>query len=104
MRKVTEPQETNSQTPYLKILQPYRTLGIDTLRVSIDLQSFLSHFRIPQKLQRHPNKMPFDLIELLSDLLRRHVRIVQVALFVFAVFGEERLVVVEGFDCGMWLR
>ena len=42
--------------------------------------------------------MPFDLIELLSDLLRRHVRIVQVALFEFAVLGEEGLVVVEGFD------
>lgn len=48
--------------------------------------------------------MPFDLIELLSDLLRRHEQIVQVALFVSAVFGEEGLVVVEGFDYGMWLR
>ena len=48
--------------------------------------------------------MPFDLIELLSNLLRRHVRIVQVALFEFAVFGEEGLVVVEGFDYGVWFR
>ena len=48
--------------------------------------------------------MPFDLIELLSDLLRRHVRIVKVALFEFAMFGEEGLVIVEGFDYGMWLR
>ena len=48
--------------------------------------------------------MPFDLIELLSDLLRRHVRIVKVALFEFAMFGEEGLVIVECFDYGMWLR
>ena len=48
--------------------------------------------------------MPFNLIELLSDFLRRHIRVVQVALFIFAMFGEEGLIVVEGFDYEMQLE
>ena len=74
-------------------------LSIDTLRISVNLKTLLRHFSIAQKLQGHPNKVPFDLIELLSDLICRHIRVVQVALFIFAMFGEEGLVVVEGFDC-----
>ena len=72
--------------------------GINTLSVSVDLQPFLRHLSILQKVQRHPNQMPFNLVELLSDLLRRHKRIVEMPLFVFIVFGEEGFVVGEGFD------
>ena len=71
---------------------------IDTLSVSIDLQALLRHLGILQKVQRHPDQMPFNLVELLPDLLRRHKRIVEMPLLVILVFGEERFVVGEGFD------
>ena len=84
--------------PLSHFLHPHLSLSIDTLRISVDLQALLRHFRISQKFQGHPNKMPFNLIELLSDFLRRHIRVMQVALLIFAMFWEEGLVVVEGFD------
>ena len=105
---MTEPWETDTQTPsrfpFPIPIHPCFILSIDTLRIRIDLHALLRHFGIPQKLQGHPNEMPFNLIELLSDLLRRHIRVVQVALFEFAVFGEEGLIVIEGFDYKMRLE
>ena len=105
---VTEPWETDNRTPSYFLfpisLHPQLISSIYTFRVSVDLKAFLRHFSIPQKFQGHPNKMPFNLIELLPDLLRRHIRVVQVALFVFAMFGEEMLVVIEGFNYEMCYR
>ena len=73
-------------------------LGVDTLRVSIDLQAFLRHLRILQKVQRHPDQMALDLVELLPDLLRRHERIVEMPLFELAVLRDKGLIIRECFD------
>lgn len=72
--------------------------GVDTLRVRIDLQTFLRHLRVLQKVERHPNQMALDLIELLPDLLHRHERIVEVPLFELVVLRDKRLIIGEGFD------
>lgn len=73
-------------------------LGVDTLGVSIDLQALLRHFRILQKVQRHPHQMALDLVELLPNLLHRHERIVEVPLFELVVLRDKRLVIRECFD------
>ena len=77
---------------------PLRSLRIDTLCVSIDLQPLLRHLGILQEVQRHPDQVPLDLVELLPDLVRGHERIVEMPLLEFVVFGQEGLVVGEGFD------
>lgn len=74
-------------------------LGIYTLRIGIDLQPFLRHGGVTQKVQGHPHQVALDLVELLPYLLRRHERIVEMALLEFVMPGEESFVVVEGFDC-----
>ena len=43
--------------------------------------------------------MAFDLVEFLPDFLRGHEGVVEVALFELVVFGDEGLVVGEGFYC-----
>lgn len=72
-------------------------LGINTLRIRIDLHPPLRHLGILEEIQWHPDQMAFDLIQLLPHLGRRHVWVVQVALFDI-VLGKEVLVVVEVFD------
>ena len=72
--------------------------SIDTLSVGIDLQTLLGHLGVLEKVQGHPDEMALDLVEFLADLVRGHEGVVEVALFVFFVFGEEGLVVCEGFD------
>ena len=42
--------------------------------------------------------MALDLVQFLPDLLRRHERIVEMALLEFVMFRDEGLVVGEGFD------
>ncbi len=75
-------------------------LGIDTLRIGVDLQALFCHGGIAQKVQRHPHQVTLDLIQLLPHLLGRHERIVQVALLELVVAREEGFVVVPRFDCG----
>jgi hypothetical protein len=52
--------------------------SINTLSISINLQSLLRHISILQKVQRHPNKVSLDLVQLLAHHLHRLVHIVQV--------------------------
>jgi hypothetical protein len=42
---------------------------VNTFRNLIDLQSLLRHFSFTQKVQRHPDQMPLDPIQLLPNLL-----------------------------------
>ncbi len=72
--------------------------SIDTLRVRINLHTLLGHLGVLQKVQRHPDEVALDLVEFLADLVRGHEGVVEMALLVFVVFGEEGLVVGEGFD------
>ena len=43
-------------------------LCINDLRDRIQLQTLLCHILIFQEVQRHPDKMPFDAVELLLDV------------------------------------
>ena len=74
-------------------------LRIDTLSISIDLQTLLCHFRVLEEIQWHPYQMPLDLVEFLPDFFGGHEWVVEMALLEFVVAGEEGGVVVEGFDC-----
>ena len=88
----------SSQKPKYRLPSPLsKPLSIDTLRISINLQSLLRHRCILQEVQRHPHEMSLDEIEFLADFFARHEGVVEVALFELVVAGEEGFVVVEGF-------
>ena len=78
---------------------PNQSSSVNTLRIRIDLQPLLRHLGVLEKVQGHPDEMAFDLVEFLPDFRRGHEGVVEVALFELVVFGDEGLVVGEGFDC-----
>lgn len=105
-------QYAHEKKGYYTAVTPYRSpffficipttclaLGVYALRIGIDLQPFLRHGSITEEVQGHPHQVALDLVELLPYLLRRHERIVEMALLELVMPGEESFVVVEGFDC-----
>ena len=78
---------SNRRTPYSAALAPmlpfyyHRNSGIYTFRISVQTHCpLLRHRRIAQEIQRHPDQMSPDLIQLLPDLRNRHIKIAQVSL------------------------
>jgi len=59
----------------------HRNSSIYTFRISVQTHCpLLRHRRIAQEIQRHPDQMSPDLIQLLPDLRNRHIKIAQVSL------------------------
>jgi hypothetical protein len=75
-------------------------LGVDALGPLVNLQPLLRHLGIPEELQRHPDKVSLDLLQLLSHLVRRDHAVKDVARL-DALGRHEAVVVVKRFDYGI---
>jgi len=78
--------------------------SVNTLRVSIDLQTLLRQLNILQEVQRHPHQMALDLIKFLAHDLNRLEQIVQMTRFARALGAEEGVVVLEVLDVVVRVR
>lgn len=78
--------------------------SVNTLRVRIDLQALLCHFRVPQELQGHPDQVALDLVQVFLDVRDAAVDIVDMSLFMLSIglgrvrWWQEFGVVFERFD------
>lgn len=80
------------------------TLRVDTLSVSVDLQARLSHIRVLQEIQRHPDQVALDLVQLLAHDLHRLVKIVQMTSLTRSLGTEESVIVLETLDIVVRIR
>jgi hypothetical protein len=78
--------------------------SVDTLRVSIDLQPLLRQLNIPQELQRHPDQMSPDLVELLTDDFYGLEPVVQMPGFARTLSAKESIVVFKVLDIIVGVR
>lgn len=72
-------------------------LSINAFCPGIDLQARLGHLSILQKVQRHPYKMPFNLVEFATDLLRWTQSVIDVSCL-STFWREEFIIVIKCFD------
>lgn len=70
---------------------------INTFCPGVDLYPCLGHFRVLQIVQRHPDKVALDLIQLLADVIRRQESIKDVACL-DTLWRQVGGVVVKGFN------
>jgi hypothetical protein len=74
---------------------------IDRLRELINAQTLFSHLCLTQEIQRHPDQMSLDLVQLLPHLLHRNILPEQMSLLIVLVdlwIRLKRIVLLEGFD------
>ena len=73
-------------------------LRVNALGVRVDLEPLLGHRGIPEEIQWHPDQMPLDLVQFLTDFRHRHVGIMEMALLELVMPWQEGRVVCESFD------
>lgn len=69
----------------------------------IHSQARLCHFGILQEIQRQPNEMPLNEIQLLPHILNRHIGIEQMP-FLPGSPRSEIIIILERFDVVIWIR
>ena len=75
-------------------------LGVDTLRQGVDLEAPLRHLGVPEELEREPDEVAPDLLELLAYVLGGQELVEDVARL-DAPRGQVAVVVLECFDCSV---
>lgn len=101
-----EPLTMVSQNPKHHIPNPFISLhlGINTLRIRINLQPRLRHLRLTQEIQRHPNQMPFNLIQLLPHHIHRLEHIEQMPGLPTPLSAQKLVVVLKRLDIIVRIR